>query len=288
MSTPLPLTFRASPLVPNRAYTPQEFLDAIVARLSIDTQEQLALFISGSTSPVTNVGPWLKNGVTWYVWDASTGSYIPEILESRSLRYIAGTATPDPAMYTFWIVLDGTGKAQEIRYFSGGAWKSVYDDSFNAIQAQIDTLRFDQMEYPFRGDSAGDQTLTLPVDQATVIFNETFDPNGVFATSTFTAPHNGYYQINAKVNMELGSGTPTGNAILVGLQKNGFQLPNEIVFDPIDDALLGSRTYSMSTILQLIAGDNIQLLVQASGTGAGTWLIKGNNTFMSGNRVITA
>lgn len=80
MADTLPVTFRSAPLPSTWRGTPRELQDAITARLTIETQTELALFVTGSVAPVTNVGPWLKDGVTWYVWDDGSGSYIPEIL----------------------------------------------------------------------------------------------------------------------------------------------------------------------------------------------------------------
>lgn len=286
MATPLPITFRISPLTPGKKYTPQQFADAIAARLSIDTQEELSLFVSGSIAPTTDQGPWLANGTTWYVWDSATGAYVPQPLSFESLKYIASQTPPDQNIYTFWILLDSAGKAQGIYYYSTGAWRSVYDDSFLALQSEI---AIKTQQYPFRGDSAADQTLTAAGDNAVVTFTETFDPTNVFGASTFTAPVAGYYQINTKVNMEASGGAPTANTVIVKLIKNGSTsgIENEFATCPIIDGDLGQHTYNINTMLSLAANDTIQVYVECSATGAGNWVIKESGTYFSGHRVTT-
>src|SRR5690242_4109273 len=78
----VPVTFKASPLVPNFKGTPQQFLDAIVARLALESQYEIAFFVSGPNEPTSNVGPWLKNGTAWYVWSDADGAYVPATVEA--------------------------------------------------------------------------------------------------------------------------------------------------------------------------------------------------------------
>jgi hypothetical protein len=283
MPNKLPVTFSASPLVPGKAYTPQQLLDAIVARLAIDSQTELTFFVSGTTEPTSNVGPWLKNGTTWYVWSDTIGAYMPQEIAYQSLRYIASETAPDQYIYTLWIRLDSSGKAQEIRYYSGGAWKSVYDDSFLAVLAQIEEAK---QQYPFRGDSPADQQIASPGASVDIDFSETFDPANVFASSQFTAPTAGYYQINLKVAMESFSGPPTNSTIIVWLLKNGNKIATEFSTVPIVNGVTGLRTYTISTILQLVGGDVISAYVEDSHT-SGFWLIKKEGTCFSGHRVLT-
>lgn len=78
MSTPkLPLTFSASALPAGATYTPQQFLDAIVARLSINSEENYSIITVSNTLPTSNIGPVLLGGLEWYVWDPTSGAYIP-------------------------------------------------------------------------------------------------------------------------------------------------------------------------------------------------------------------
>lgn len=78
MANSLPIQIVMASLPPSVVWSPQQLGDAIAERLSLVTAQTFALFVTGSTAPLSNVGPWLKDGLTWYVWDANTGTYIPE------------------------------------------------------------------------------------------------------------------------------------------------------------------------------------------------------------------
>lgn len=297
MPTTVPVVFRASPLPSNFKGTPQQFLDALVARLALESVDEIAFFASGSVEPTSNVGPWLKNGLTWYVWSNSTGGYIPQVIDFESLRYQVAleSSPPDENKYVFWIVIDVDGKAQDIRYYSGGAWKSIFEDKFAQYSTTTDTntaistaIADAVNTYPFRGDSSGDQDVVLAAGPSTgdvdLDLSETYDPASVFAGSTFSAPVDGVYQITAKCHLELSAGSPTGNAIIFRLKRNGGVMGNEQVFYP--DEGTDGRTMNLVTQVSLLKGDAIKANVQFTiASGSGTWRVVGNNTFLSGFRV---
>lgn len=104
-------------------------MDALVARLSAESEVEIAVFVTGSVEPASNVGPWLKDGTTWYVWDDVTGSYIPQILEQASLGYIVGSTEPDHTVYQFWIQTSVGGQPQALKTYYSGAWTDVYATS---------------------------------------------------------------------------------------------------------------------------------------------------------------
>ncbi len=131
MPTQIPLNFRMAPIPADFAGTPQQFGEVLTARLSAESAVNISFFVSGPTAPTSDYGPWLKNGLTWWTFDTVTGAYVPQPLEAQSLKYIASATSPSPTQYVFWIELDGTGKAQAIKYYSGGAWKDVYEDKFS-------------------------------------------------------------------------------------------------------------------------------------------------------------
>lgn len=139
MATPIPLNFRAAPLPPNFKGTPEQLKEAIVSRLSAESSVDIQFFTSGPIVPTSDYGPWLKDDKTWYVWDTTTAAYIPQVIEFESLKYLPSAIAPSQAKYTFWIELDGTGKAIDIKYYSGGAWKSIFEDKF-ALYATITQL----------------------------------------------------------------------------------------------------------------------------------------------------
>lgn len=299
MATVLPVTFRASPLPSQFKGTPQQLLDAMVARLSIEGQDELSFFVTGSVAPTSDVGPWLKNGVTWYVWDVVTGSYIPEIIEFRSLRYIASQTAPDQAIYTFWIELDAMGKAIAIKYYSGGAWKDVYEDKFAAVptnasqtaaiaaQAVLDSAARNQ--YPFRAHKqAANQTYTAGTGDVQIVFDfEDFDPSSKFAANAFVAPATGFYKVKGSAYISLASGTPTGIDRQLKIRKNGFAVTRKNI--QVND-ITGGATVEVSDLVSLTIGDSVDIVVNIVTTGASTWTILADstNTFFNGFRVLTA
>lgn len=55
----------------------QELGNAIASRLIISPSTEFNTFAIGSTAPASNVGPWLKDCLSWFVFDDSTASYVP-------------------------------------------------------------------------------------------------------------------------------------------------------------------------------------------------------------------
>lgn len=125
MST-LPLNIEMGALPANALWTPQQLGDAIAERLRITTQQTFALFVSGSTEPSSNVGPWLKNGTEWYVWSDILGAYEPITIGSASLGYWIGPDAPDAAVYSFWIETAAGGSPLALKIYYSGAWTDVY------------------------------------------------------------------------------------------------------------------------------------------------------------------
>jgi hypothetical protein len=125
MST-LPLNIAFASLPPNVAWTPQQLGDAIAERLYITTQQTFALFVSGSTEPSSNVGPWLKNGETWYVWSDADGGYVAQTIEPASLGYWIGPDAPDNSVYNFWIETAAGGSPLALKIYYSSAWTDVY------------------------------------------------------------------------------------------------------------------------------------------------------------------
>lgn len=125
MRTTLPLSIAMAALPPNVAWTPQQLADAIAARLSIVTQQSLALFVSGSTEPATDVGPWW-DGQSWHYYSYVTGNYQPIVLAPESLGYTIGANPPDPTIYSVWIETTAGGSPLAVKTYYGGAWVDVY------------------------------------------------------------------------------------------------------------------------------------------------------------------
>lgn len=227
---PLPVTITASPLPEGESYTYQEFADALVARLALETGESYVLIGTGSILPVSDQGPFLLNGTTLYVWDSGTGAYVPQTIPFKE----------------------------------------------------------DINPKPFRADLTANQDLVFAAPGTQVAdleYTEVYDPNSVFASNTFVAPDNGYYEIKAKISASAIAGTPTGNILLFYPKKNGFQMPKEQVFAELEDVAVG-RTYLISTDIPLQAGDTITMAVSIEiGGGTGTWRIYAQDSWFSGKKI---
>lgn len=78
MAKSLQLRFRSHPLPDDWNGDVWEFQDALTERLVAESGDQIGLFVTGSTAPTSNMGPWLKDGEGWYFWDDTTGTYIPD------------------------------------------------------------------------------------------------------------------------------------------------------------------------------------------------------------------
>ncbi len=231
MSTTLPVTFRASPLPTNFGGTPQEFLDALVERLSIESQDELSFFVTGSVAPTSDVGPWLKDGTTWYVWDVITGAYIPLVLAIESLRYIASQTAPDQNKYIFWIVLDVTGKAQSIKYYSGGAWKDIYEDKFLEYStttqmnaAILFAVTANRNRYPSSASLSGTQAVPVDTDAHKIEFDVAdINPSDTYDVALFRykALVDGYYEAAAFFQVDNDTATAASLEFALNITKNG-------------------------------------------------------------------
>lgn len=55
----------------------QQFANDFAARLIVTPNQNNSTFVTGSIEPSSNVGPWLKDCLEWFVFDDATGRYIP-------------------------------------------------------------------------------------------------------------------------------------------------------------------------------------------------------------------
>ena len=235
MATQLPITIKSAPLAPDFRGRPDDLRKAIIDGLSLETQEELALFNVGSAEPTSNMGPWFQDGKILKVWDDLSGSYVLITIP----------------------------------------WK----DDINPK--------------PFRGDLAVAQTSVFSgagTNSQVLAFVDTFDPDNVFDGSTLWVPDNGYYQLNLKLGGSVTAGSPTEVLTVLSLQRNGFNIPRELVFMEHTDPSVG-QVISLSTLIELQAGDSIAGAVTITTDAACTYTVTANETSFSGfkvrNKVIT-
>lgn len=88
------LVIVASQLPEDFLGTPQEFYEAMVERMSIQSPAGFSAFVVGDVEPSGNQGPWLAFGDRWRVFSVMAGQYVPiDISESLHL-FLVGPNTP--------------------------------------------------------------------------------------------------------------------------------------------------------------------------------------------------
>jgi len=91
----LPVTFKG---------TPQELSLEMVKRMRIVSPNGVNFIYIGDVEPTSNVGPWLKGGTQWWVWDDNTNRYKPQDLgASFTVPYAIGNSTPSATNPPVWL-----------------------------------------------------------------------------------------------------------------------------------------------------------------------------------------
>lgn len=115
-----------SPLPADFEGTPQELGESIVERLEIQSPVGTNFFIVGSDEPTSNQGPWLKDGLEWYVFDETEGRYVPlQITESVNRLFTVSSTTPDAPTgddATIWLRTT-SGRVIGWYYWTGSEWR---------------------------------------------------------------------------------------------------------------------------------------------------------------------
>lgn len=125
---PLPATFKG---------TPQDFAVAMVQRMKILSPNGTNFIFIGDVEPISNVGPWLRGGTQWWVWDETIKRYVAlDISASETQWFWLGASTPPSTPPQVWLrtTKDATdadpshGSAVGWYVFDGIAWQA-----FNSI-----------------------------------------------------------------------------------------------------------------------------------------------------------
>lgn len=92
--SPLPATFQG---------TPNDLAVEMIRRMRILSPSGTNFIFIGDVEPSSNVGPWLKGGTKWYVWDSATNRYVPlDVSDSITAPFWMGASTPagiDPPVW---------------------------------------------------------------------------------------------------------------------------------------------------------------------------------------------
>lgn len=92
---PLPATFKG---------TPQDFADTMVRRMKILSPNGTNFIFIGDVEPTSNVGPWLRGGTQWWVWDDTIKRYVPlDISQSETKWYWISASVPPSTPPFLWL-----------------------------------------------------------------------------------------------------------------------------------------------------------------------------------------
>jgi hypothetical protein len=111
--------------------TPDELVQEIVRRAKIVSPTGTNFIFVGDTEPTSNVGPWLKDGTKWYVWDEDINRYVPlDISDSETIWFQTGNSVPITSDPPVWLKTDkdptesdpSIGNPLSWHVFNGSAW----------------------------------------------------------------------------------------------------------------------------------------------------------------------
>lgn len=115
-----------APLPPDFDGNPQDLADAMVERMEIQSPAGTNFFIIGDVEPSSNAGPWFKDGTKLYVFDETTGRYVPlDISDSVVQVYVVSSAepeTPTGDAPTIWLRTVGN-RVIGWYFWNGSEWR---------------------------------------------------------------------------------------------------------------------------------------------------------------------
>lgn len=143
MSATLQLPVSGAPLPPDFLGTPQEMFEAMLDRMLVYFPTGQSTLVTSDTEPTTNLGPWLKTGDRWYVWDEDTSRYVPiNIDDSLKLIAISETA-PATGEKPIWLQYKGTRVIRWNLWL--GAWKPLTNRGTTA-ERPSDPVEYERYE----------------------------------------------------------------------------------------------------------------------------------------------
>lgn len=138
----------------------------MVARISVTPNQNYSTFVNGSTEPSSNQGPWLKDGLTWYVWSEADGKYVPMLFDSISSLAI-GT------------IVHWSGNIANVNTYWGGKW--VWCDG--AAISRVDYSTYFSIVGVTYGSGDGINTFNIPTVKNAFIVGASADDSGVAKTT---------------------------------------------------------------------------------------------------------
>lgn len=125
------LIIQMAPVPATFVGTPGDLATVMVRRMRIVSPTGTNFITISDVEPSSNVGPWLKNGTQWWVFDEATKRYVPQdISEAETKWFQTGSTVPTTVEPPVWLkTTEGTtavGPAQGTPVgwylFNGAAW----------------------------------------------------------------------------------------------------------------------------------------------------------------------
>lgn len=122
------LVLVAGQLPPDFVGNCQDFFEALVERMEIQSPQGSTFFVIGDSEPGSNVGPWLNtsNGPgAWYVFDINQGRYVPLDISASLNLFVVGPTTPATPTATDPLLWLRTFETRAIGWYSwdGTVWR---------------------------------------------------------------------------------------------------------------------------------------------------------------------
>lgn len=126
---------KIAPPPPNFSGDLRDVFSLLETNLQVKNPAGYNTFVVGPNPPVTDNGPWLKDGTQWYVWDTNTFTYVPQVLVDAFTRDIPEGATlpaSGTASRLFFLVYPPIGRV--LFRWDGTVWTTVDQLAGNTAQ----------------------------------------------------------------------------------------------------------------------------------------------------------
>lgn len=98
------LLIQMAQVSPTFVGTPNELAREMVRRMKIVSPTGTNFIFIGDVEPTSNVGPWLKGGTQWWVFDEDIKRYVPlDISESETQWFQVGNSVPTTSDPPVWL-----------------------------------------------------------------------------------------------------------------------------------------------------------------------------------------
>jgi hypothetical protein len=256
---PSPVEFNVSmgTIPPNFTGGTQALANLIASLLRISPNQDWNSFVVSSALPTSNVGPALKDGREWYVWDQSSGAYVPLTINGTAMTTATlplsalAAVTPYAAL-----VSSSTGAVAAAAGSSGQVLTSNGTASAPSFKAPLTGNNFSVTKNADQLYNSDGSTVLVVFDTVVSSAGLTFDT----ANSRFTCVEAGTYFFGAsfQVDQRNGSWTQVQRVGLIAV--NSSASPNSVT--DVVGTETGRRTsVRPSGVFVLAAGDHVYCYV---------------------------